>query len=91
MDVLKCKIIYKIPKNKDNIRILGNEFIKNNRNKGKLIINNKKHYFREFFQTTYYYHYYEKKLKIKLILNNNISNVSYIFKECESLYFFFHL
>ena len=27
----------------DNIRILGNDFVKNNKNKGKLIINNKRY------------------------------------------------
>ena len=36
------KLIYKKEKNIYNIRILGETFVKNNRNKGKLIINNKK-------------------------------------------------
>ena len=35
-------MIYRMDKNKDNIRILGEKFVKNNVNKGKLIINNKK-------------------------------------------------
>ena len=30
-------------KGSDNIRILGKDFVKNNKNKGKLIINNKKY------------------------------------------------
>ena len=34
------KLIYKKEKNIFNIRILGETFVKNNRNKGKLIINN---------------------------------------------------
>ena len=36
------KKLYKEIKS-DNIRILGNDFVKNNKNKGKLIINNKKY------------------------------------------------
>ena len=36
---LKQKIQEEI--NIDNIRILGNEFVKNNKNKAKLVINNK--------------------------------------------------
>ena len=82
MDVIKYKMMYKIQKNKHNIRILGNEFIKNNRNKGKLIIKNKKQYFREF---SHLEKINEKQLKIKMILSNNIYNLSYMFKECESL------
>ena len=32
----------------DNIRLLGEDFVKNNKNKGKLIINNKKYKLKEF-------------------------------------------
>ena len=35
--------IINIENENDNIRILGNDFVKNNKNKGKLIINNKKY------------------------------------------------
>ena len=34
---------YKIEKDTKNLRILGDIFVKNNKNKGKLIINNKKY------------------------------------------------
>ena len=73
MEVLKYKMMYKISKHKNNIRILGNEFIKSNRNKGKLIINNKKQYFREFF---HFENNNEKQLNIKMILSNDIYNVN---------------
>ena len=76
-------MFYKIGKRFDNIRILGNKFIKINRNKGKFIINNRKYSFREFISIRYYY--YEYKLKIGLILNNHINNKSSMFEECESL------
>ena len=36
------KMLYKINKNMTNLTILGEEFAKNNKNKGKLIIKNKK-------------------------------------------------
>ena len=36
------KMRYKIEKNIDNLRILGEDFVKNNKNKGNLLINNKK-------------------------------------------------
>ena len=35
----------------NNIRILGNDFVKNNKNKGKLIINNKKNKLKEFINS----------------------------------------
>ena len=41
------KKLYKEIKS-DNIRILGKDFVKNNKNKGKLIINNKKYKLKEF-------------------------------------------
>ena len=52
MEVERYKMIY--TKNlstlfeNDYIRILGNDFVKNNKNKGKLIINNKKYKLKEF-------------------------------------------
>ena len=57
-------------------------FIKNNRNKGKFIINNKKYSLREFL---YIENYNSNKIKIGLILYNHISNKSSMFEECKSL------
>ena len=37
------EMIYKIGKDIKDLRILGDIFVKNNKNKGKLIINNKKY------------------------------------------------
>ena len=55
----------------DYIRILGNDFVKNNKNKGKLIINNKD--------------FNVDKIKINMILNKGISNISHMFKNCVKL------
>ena len=61
------------------LRILDKIFIKNNKNKGKLIINNKKSSLKDFISTN------ENKIKISLLLNNNISNKSEMFKDCKYL------
>ena len=57
---------YKLEKNQTNIRILGKEFVDNNRNKGFLIIDNKKMHLKEIVQI--------KKSKIYMMLNKNIYN-----------------
>ena len=72
-------LIYSIFKTKKFINILGKEFINNNRNKIKIIYNNKKVPLQSFFSTK------EIKgniLKIKMILNKNAYNKSYMFKDC---------
>ena len=77
MDMNLYRMIYKKGKNESNIRILGKKFVKNNRNKGFLIINNKKISLRETIQI--------KQNKIILMLNKDIYNKSCMFKNCESL------
>ena len=71
---------YQIEKNSNELRILGEEFVINNKNKGILIINNKKHHIKSVISKDNI----EKK-KIKMALNKNIFNKSYMFKSCESL------
>ena len=60
----------------DNIRILGHDFVKNNKNKAKLIINNKNYRLKEFIND---------KIKINMILSKDISNISHMFKNCVKL------
>ena len=43
-------MVYKIGKNKSDIRILGKKFVENNGNKGYLIYNNKKFSLKEAMQ-----------------------------------------
>ena len=68
------------------IRILGHYFVKNNKNKAKLVINNKKSKLKEL---VYYVRGPEKfkddKLKINLILGKELSNISHIFENCTKL------
>ena len=69
-------------KGSDNIRILGKDFVKNNKNKGKLIINNKKYKLKEFINSN------EIKndiIKINIILSKEISNISHLFDNCYKL------
>ena len=66
----------------DNIRILGHDFVKNNKNKAKLIINNKKYYIKELINNK---EFKNDNIKINMILSKDISNISYMFKNCAKL------
>ena len=64
------------------LRILGNYFVRKNKNKGRLIINNKKSNLKDIIQID---DIKENTLKIKMILNKNIYNKSYMFENSTSL------
>ena len=60
------------------LRILGKEFVKSNKNKGKLIINNKRYKLEEFIKIE------DNKVqnyKLQMILSKDLSNYSYMFKD----------
>ena len=78
------KMGYKIEENQNKLKILGTNFVKNNRNKAKLVINNKKSNLKDELLLKDI-NFPEYNLKIKMILLNNLSNRSYMFKDCESL------
>ena len=65
----KYTMIYKINKNYSCIRILGEEFVKNNKNKGKLIYKNKKYSLTSLF-------------KLKNIINDKLKIQSLLNKDC---------
>ena len=65
-----------------NIRILGHDFVKNNKNKAKLIINNKKNRLKELVNKK---EFTDDKIKINMILSKDISNISNMFKNCVKL------
>ena len=52
----------------DKMRILGNDFVKKNKNKGKLIINNKKYKLKEFINDK---EIKDDRIKINMILSKN--------------------
>ena len=81
-------INYKIDKNKEITKIFGSRFVKNNKDKCKIIIDDIK------FELTGYLGYFLFKnhnnknnniLELKLIGLNNILDASYIFYNCSSL------
>ena len=74
-------IKYKI-NNKGKIRLFGNEFVKNNINDCKMIIKGKTNKLDEFCDTS---KIQNKELEIKLIGIEKINNMSFMFRECESL------
>jgi hypothetical protein len=64
------------------LTILGHYFVINNRNKAKLIINNKKYNLQEFYEIK---DDDQGQIKLKIFLNKNIYNKSYMFENCETL------
>ena len=82
MEFERFTMIYYTKKIKNNLRILGDSFVKNNKNKGKLIILNKKYNLKEFYSIN---NIKEDKIKIGLIYNKYIFNKSFIFKNCQAL------
>ena len=74
------QMLYKKEQNAVERNILGKEFVINNRNKGKLIINNRKFPLENI--ATYGR---IRKNKIKIIFAQNIYNISFMFNNCKSL------
>ena len=66
----------------DNVRILGYDFVKNNKNKAKLIINNKKCELKEFINGE---EIIDDKIKVNMILSKQLTNLSYMFQNCYKL------
>ena len=66
----------------DNIRIIGHSFFENNINKVKLIINNKKIYLKELIDMK---NYKDNKIKINMIISDQLYNRSYMFENCVNL------
>ena len=77
---LKINIIYN-SSGKNNIRIFGTEFVKNNKNICKMIINNKGYKIIENYKVKNN----NNKLEIKLKGINNVTNMSRMFDGCSSL------
>ena len=83
MEIERFTMIYETKKKeKDKLRILGDVFVKKNKNKGRLIIKNKKYYLTSFLSIK---DINEDKLKIGLVYDKNIYIKGYTFKDCEEL------
>ena len=85
-DIAEIRIVYNINRkneeNEENIRIFGHEFVENNKNKCKMIIDNKEYEITENYNIT---NYNNNKLEIKLKGIDNVTNMSYMFSRCSSL------
>ena len=66
----------------EKIRILGHYFVEKNKNKAKLIINNKKYILNEFIEDK---KFKDDKIKISIILNKELLDLSYMFENCYKL------
>ena len=75
----EIEIIYK-SKEKERVKIFGVDFVKNNKEKCRIIFNN------EEYKLTEYFNSIDNELKIKLKGINYVTNMGRMFQECDSLY-----
>ena len=76
------KVIYKINPIESNLKILDGVFVKNNKNKARLLIKNKKYKLKEFIPHN---NDKQEKIKIIIILSKTLVKKNNMFKNCESL------
>ena len=69
----------------DLLKIFGLEFVKNNKNKCKIIYENKEYKLEEYININIKNNK-KDKIEIKLKGINSITNMSYMFYECKSLF-----
>ena len=91
-DITEINIIYDIDKRdkeneKDIIKIFGDDFVKNNKNKCKMIIENEEYELEGEYNIK---DYKNNKLEIKLKGIDNITNMSCMFSGCSSLSSYHH-
>ena len=77
------RIIYKIDKTKDKIKIFNEEFVQKYKNKCKIIYENKEHKLKEELETK---KIQKNKIEIKLKGIENINNISGMLYQCNSLF-----
>ena len=88
MEMKRYQMKYKTDKkflDNDNLNILGKDFVKNNTNKARLIFKNKKYYLKEYIKLN---DFKKSKLKIDILLSQDICNISYMFYNCIFLFEF---
>ena len=78
------KIIYK-PKKNEKLKILGKNFIEYNKHNGSIIYNDKEYNLKEYLEEIDNNYNCQDSIEIKLKLNKNITDVSYMFHECNLL------
>ena len=79
-DITEINIIY--DNDEEEINIFGSEFVRNNKNICKMVVDNKEYQIREFYNNN---NYFDDKLIIKLKGIDNITNMSNMFYGCSLL------
>ena len=69
--------------NGSQIQLFGSSFVNNNEDKCKIIYNEKEYDLMEYF--TFYNYKHNDSIKIQLRINNNITDISYMFYFCKEL------
>ena len=80
-DISEINIIYDI-NGEENIRIFGSDFVENNKNIYKIIINNKEYKLSVSYNVK---NNNNNEIKIKLKGIDNVTNMSYMFYKCSLL------
>ena len=75
-------MVYKIIKNKNNIRILGKNFVEKNKTKGSIIYNEKKFPLQEEIEIT---DIDKDKLIIGIEIGKNLLDLTSMFEDCEAV------
>ena len=78
---LNLFFVYQVNQKDSPIKIFGENFVEKNKNNCKIIIEGKE----MNLMSSYLYKEKQKLLKVKLITNKNINNLSHIFQGCSNL------
>ena len=85
IDLIDLEITYKLRKYyKDKIRIFGRVFIENNFDKCKIVYNDKEYELKEYFEDIDSNNNHKDSITLILRGFNNITDMSYLFNECDS-------
>ena len=70
---------------KNKIRIFGNNFVNNNKDKYRIIYKNKEYKLKEYFEEIDKNYNSNNLIKLRLKIINHIINLNYIFEDCNTL------
>jgi len=80
-------IFYQIQGNQQRLKLFGDNFVKNNKNNCKIIINGNKYELCNYINiSNYNYNHNSKIFKIQLTGIKSISDMSYMFHKCNNLF-----
>ena len=86
---IDISIFYKPKKDKANyVRILGEKFVENNKDKAKIIFNGIEYELKQYFGDIYYNYIDEELILLKLRIFEDITDMSEMFCKCTELYSF---